>query len=198
MGSIAHQRFLTQIAQAKSIYQLSAISNSLNLTVRQPFYHAALASTVASWDSYLKSLIRDYYSCVIAIGDPRLTQLAIISKDIAESEMKRLNTPNFDNSRAMLFLGIGFDPIPIWSWPKQNMTWQQVNAYFNEILKVRHSFAHGFPLPPFNWTQGKNGKIYLTKSAINRVVKLFEHIAESTDKSVSTLLSQQYNIPKPW
>ncbi|MCP3967835.1 MAG: hypothetical protein GY718_16030 [Lentisphaerae bacterium] len=50
---------------------------------------------------------------------------------------------------------------------------QEVRERLNEILKVRHSFAHGFSVPAYSWIQNNSGRIRLTNKSLVDVDALF-------------------------
>ncbi|MEH2169888.1 MAG: hypothetical protein V7K41_25205 [Nostoc sp.] len=95
---------------------------------------------------------------------------------LRERSLKQFNTPNADNSRNLLFQYTGYDPINDWVWSKRSMNALVTRQMLNDILQVRHSFAHGFPIPAFSWTQTPTGKVRLTAKAIKDVDALLQYL----------------------
>lgn len=102
------------------------------------YLHAALASHVAAWESYVERLIDNYFA---ETSDPQVLKfLAIHSllQALAKKASQRFNTPHWENTRALLSEYTGYDPINDWIWSKRNMQGPQVRLRLNEILQVRH------------------------------------------------------------
>jgi hypothetical protein len=68
----------------------------------------------------------------------------------------------------------------------------------NEILQVRHSFAHGFPIPAYSWTQTSNGKIRLTKKAIQDVAAILKYLVTATDLGMKQHIQTIYTVVLAW
>ena len=66
-----------------------------------------------------------------------------------------------------------------------------------DILKVRHSFAHGFGMPSFGWnTNGSTAR--LTNRIVQReVVALFNNLVKRTDRGLKHHL-EGAGIGVPW
>ncbi len=129
---------------------------------KQIYYHASLAASVATWDAYINNIVRDFFEVTFDPSISKFHSLHTVAKSIAEKALKKFNTPNWENTRNLLFQHTGYDPINDWIWLNHNMGVQQVKERLNQILKVRHSFAHGFAVPAFSWTQTNAGVVRLT------------------------------------
>lgn len=164
----------------------------------QVYYQAALAAYVAAWDAYVNNLVRDFYT---AIADPfnrKFQAIYTISQQSAERALERFNTPNWENSRNLLVQNTGYDPIADWVWRVRGMTNIQVHERLNEILGVRHSFAHGFDMPSYDWTQSPSGRVRLTGRSIQDIEAFFKHLVKVTDKGMKVHILQTYSISTAW
>ncbi|WP_370638374.1 HEPN domain-containing protein [Aurantimonas sp. VKM B-3413] len=126
---------------------------------RQVFYHASISMDVAAWDSYINSVVTEFNSRIGGISNPSLLRYRANIQLTITKRLDKFNTPNFDNTRTLVVECTGFDPVSSWAWPARNMIWQAVQIRLNEILRIRHSFAHGFSLPNYSWLPQKGGVI---------------------------------------
>jgi hypothetical protein len=194
--SNALTNFDAQMSQVDILTRQNTLQGK-SLAERQIFYHIAIAARVAAWDAYLNAVALE---AIDRIGDP-LNPEVIALRTLARRHSERLsakfNTPNFDNGREFIINCTGYDPIASWSWPSGGLTWQGVQQRLNEILKIRHSFAHGFALPLYAWLPQRRGRPYLNKSVVVEVAKLIRHIAEQTDRGLDGYLRTTYAFLNP-
>ncbi|WP_457798913.1 HEPN domain-containing protein [Methylocystis sp. S23] len=164
----------------------------------ETYYHACLALRVAAWETYIEELIREFY--VITANPTALEFNAMhdISRKRSEVALSKFNTPNFENSRNILVEYTGYDPYSDWVWSKKSMSVIQVQALHNEILKVRHSFAHGHSIPRYTWNTVPSGRCRLTAKSIDLVEAFFKNLVRCTDTGMKTFLRLQFNINAPW
>ena len=73
-----------------------------------------------------------------------------------------------------------------------------VRERLNEILRIRHSFAHGFDMPAYNWTQSPSGKVRLTSKAILETEAFFKNLVNVTDTGMETHINLTYGIASIW
>ncbi len=73
-----------------------------------------------------------------------------------------------------------------------------MRTQLNEILKVRHSFAHGFSIPAYSWTQTSKGKIRLTAQAVDDVGAFFKHLVRVSDQDMKNHIEMTYSVTVFW
>ena len=164
----------------------------------QVYYHSALATFVAGWEAYIEELVRNFFDITANPLDPLFHAVHSIAKNAAERALKQFNTPNSDNSRNLLVQYTGYDPINDWVWSRRSMNALATRQMLNDILQVRHSFAHGFPIPACSWTQTPTGKVRLTARAIKDVDALLQYLVAVTDLGMKQNIQIIYGIVVPW
>lgn len=164
----------------------------------QVYYHAALAAYVAAWEAYVNNLVRDFYTVIAHPFDRRFQSIYTIAQQTAKNALERFNTPNWENTRGLFVEYTGYDPIADWVWPRRGVTNLQVHERLNEILRVRHSFAHGFDMPACNWTQSPSGRVRLTGRGIQEIEAFFRNLVKATDKGMKAHILQTYGIATVW
>lgn len=162
------------------------------------FSHAALAALVAAWDAYLNKIVDDFYVATSNPLDTKYHSVHSLAKTASERALKKFNTPNYENSRNLLIEWTGFDPLPWWVWPSKSMTPLLVQQRLNEILKIRHSFAHGFSIPNYAWATSGAGKVELKVDAVRSTRSLLNQLVIQTDKGLSDFLSSDYSVAVGW
>ncbi|AFY80134.1 HEPN domain-containing protein [Oscillatoria acuminata] len=164
----------------------------------QVYYHSALAAFVAAWDAYINELVRNFFAVTANPLDPKFHAVHSIARETASRALERFNTPNADNTRNLLIQYTGYDPIGDWVWSAKNMSGVAVRQKLNEILRVRHSFAHGFSIPAFSWTQTATGKVRLTAKGIDEVDGFFKYLVKVTDQGMKQHIETNYSLVLPW
>ena len=164
----------------------------------QVYYHASLAAYVAAWNAYVNNLVRDFFAAISDIVAPQSQAIYAIARQTAERALERFNTPNWENTRNLLHQYTGYDPIEDWIWTQRGMVGSEVHERLNEILQVRHSFAHGFDMPAYNWTQTPSGTVRLTSKAIQDIEAFFKNLVNVTDKGMGAHIIQTYKLPNIW
>jgi len=200
MPSVSAQRFRLTMRSPKVFRQFARDRRlrPLQADQMQSLYHAALASAVAAWNAYLKEIVREFFDTIATPLIPASAALHSIAKSSAEQIISRLNTPNWENSRNALVQGTGYDPYTDWQWARRQMGVHQVQTYLNQILQVRHSFAHGFALPAYAWTLSPTGRIRLTNRSMADVEALMRHLVAATDKGMKRYISHNFGISVHW
>lgn len=196
MPSPAAIKYQSLVAMARVLQRQP--SAGLTRGDRQIYHHAALAAHVAAWDAYVKELIRSFFT---EIADPLAMKYSLlhnIALASADRTLEKFNTPNWQNTRNTLIQTTAYDPIGDWVWPARHMTGPMVRVRLDEILKVRHSFAHGFAIPPYSWTQSTSGQVRLTQSALLDTDAFFQNIVMRTDKGMQTHIITNYAVSLVW
>lgn len=200
MSSLSAQRSRLALQASKDLRQFARDRRlrPLQSDKVQKLYHAALASAVAAWNAYVKGIVLEFFDSIAVPLVPASTALHAIARSSAERVVSRLNTPNWENSRSALVQGTGYDPYADWQWPRRQMVVHQVQTYLNEILNVRHSFAHGFPIPAYSWTLSLAGRVRLTNSAVADVESLVRHLMTATDIGMKEHILQNFGVRVSW
>ncbi|WP_145682024.1 HEPN domain-containing protein [Azospirillum brasilense] len=183
MSSLSQTRFLSSVALSRKIRETAKDSRlrPISREHKTNFLHAALAAYVAGWDAYLKQVTKEFVQKIYNPHDVEFASLHSILEPMTEQKLKKFNTPNWDNSRDLLISCTGYDPIADWVWRAAQFNRQQSQDFLNQILKVRHSFAHGFSIPTFQWTQTPSGKVQLNDRSLERVDRFLTHLVIATD-----------------
>jgi hypothetical protein len=174
------------------------LRSTLSQSEIQIYYHSSLATFVAAWEAYIEELVRNFFDVTANPLDIKFHAVHSIAREAAERTLKQFNTPNADNARNVLVQYTGYDPIGDWTWAKRKMNAIDTRNMLNEILKVRHSFAHGFPIPALSWTQTSTGKVRLTAKATKYVDAFFKNLVTVTDFGMKQHIRATYNILVPW
>ena len=165
---------------------------------KQIYYHAGLAAYVAAWDAYINNLVRIFYNEIDNPSNAEFQAIYTISRQATELALRRFNTPNAEKTRELLQQYTGYDPIGDWVWTRRKMVGLQVRERLNEVLRVRHSFAHGFAIPALDWTQSSSGKVRLTSAAIQETEAFFKNLVNVTDSGMKVHIKLTYGITGVW
>lgn len=201
MASPAALEYLDAAERIQALRK-AAINKHLRATLSQGeiqvYYHAALAAYVAAWEAYVSNLVRAFYDVISSTLDPGSQAIYAIAQQSAERALERFNTPNWENTRNLLVQCTGYDTINDWKWSRRGMGSPLIRERLNEILKVRHSFAHGFGMPPYNWTQSPSGKVRLTSKGIQETEAFFKNLVTVTDNGMKEHIHLNYGITGIW
>lgn len=187
MASTAYSGFQT----AKSrVGRLLAISTDQRLRpIRyvdaEPSLHASLASMVSAWEAYIEAVLLEALDSIARGAPPGELALVLLLKDEARRAVEKFNTPNAENCRDLILRYTGFDAIAVLSSPRLGLASHPARERLNQILKVRHSFAHGFPIPDYPWTVRAGVSRRLTKRAVSESITLVDDFAFAIDRALA-------------
>ncbi len=168
------------------------------LAESQACFGAALAAAVAAWEAYCEAIVNEFFDVTADPLDIRFSALHDLGSKHGAQASKLFNTPNFEKARVLLLTSTGFDPYQSWSWPARRKPVLFVKQFLDEVVQVRHSFAHGFKVPACSWTQDTRGKVRLTASAIADVQALLANLVKRTDSGLKQYISSLYGLSAPW
>jgi hypothetical protein len=158
---------------------------------RALFFHASLAAHVAFWEAYVKKSILEYYDKTSNPLDSKFHKVHMLSKGYAEEKLKKFNTPNSDNVRVLLINSTGFDPWSSWNIKvgRTHYPSLQSRSFLDEVLKVRHSFSHGFPMPKYAWNVDGSGRPRINKDVIRKISGFYFGLVKSTDAAFENYIT---------
>jgi hypothetical protein len=156
----------------------------------QVYYHAALTAYVAAWNAYIKNLVVDFYDVIADPSDPKFRAIYTIAWKRAENALKRFNTPNAENTRNILIWYTGYDPINTLLWIQREK--------LDDIVEVRHSFAHGFDIPSNTWTRSLGRQDHLTNWGIHETKDFFKNLVNVTDRGMKAYIESIYGFTGFW
>lgn len=200
MPSPAANAFDLAAQRGRTLSALAANPNlrPLSRSDRRVYLHASLASYVAAWESYVERVAANFFT---EIADPhasRFFALHTLLQSRMERSAKKFNTPNWENAREFLLAHTGYDPINDWTWPARNMSGPALRLRLNEILQVRHSFAHGAPMPSFVWNVSQAGEVRLTRRILSDVDAFFVNLVTRTDGGLKAHIRIIYGANLSW
>ena len=195
MSSPAALKYIATVERIQTLRKTATDKRlrPMSLDEIQVYYHAALAGDVAAWNAYIKNVVNDFYNVI-----PNSSPIYVIAQQAAQRSMERFNTPNWEKAQRFLEECTGYDPINDWVWGRRGMSGLQVRVRLNEILQVRHSFAHGFDIPAYNWTELPSGRIRLTSKAIQETEAFFKNLVRVTDRGMKAYIKDTYELASIW
>lgn len=198
MPSAAEAKYAVIAKNAAELRNAGSVNTSGSLHSSNVCFHASLATYVGGWEIYVEELVREYYRKV-STSNATVSFMAIhtLAASLAETAVSKFNTPNWENSRNLIVTYTAYDPIAEWVWSRRNMSSNAVKDRLTEILKVRHSFAHGHQIPSYSWTSSPTGKLRITKKDLKMVEDFFSHLVSVTDIGMARHIQRVVGV-KPW
>src|SRR6266516_2786371 len=111
--------------------------------------------------------------------------------------VKKFNTPNDVEVRDLLVGALEFKPWPNWSWHSGPRLWgeKEMRDKLNDWVLIRHSVAHGFPLPnPVEWIKDAQNRPRLTLLLLKECKRFFSHLVAQTDDSFRLWLQNHHGV----
>lgn len=200
MPSSARQRFLEALeGRAKRLLLISTDSRlrPLRYPDIEPPLHAAVVACTSAWEAYVEEVTLEFLERLAArLGNPTAAFVLLLRQE-AERAARRFRTPDFNNSRDFILRFTGYDPYPDMRSPKLKLEPVQVQTRLGEILKIRHAFAHGTPLPHTSWLQRRGETSKLTKGVVTTISRLLADIVYQIDSGLSQHSKKLFDI-EPW
>lgn len=200
MPSRALQQFYSAKRRARRLAEIATDTRlrPLSYTDIEPPLHAALAAYVSGWEAYVENVTLEFLDQLVGAMDPKASAFAKTLRDEAARVADRFNTPNFEESRNLIYRFTGCDPYSAMASARLNMTTAQAQSRLNEVLRVRHAFAHGRPLPNLPWLTRYAQTTRLSKRAVKSVDVLLTDLAESIDKALSAYARATFGVSALW
>jgi hypothetical protein len=196
MPSPAASKYVALAARATII--LKADRRRLDRKEVQAIYGAAFVAQVAAWNAYVAGLSMCFFKEVANPVNTEFHAMHTLAETAAKSLLDRFNTPNAENTRTLIVSCTGYDPWSDWQWSARGMNALATRLRLNEILKVRHSLAHGFPMPGYSWTQAASGDTRLTMEALVYTRSLLGHLVTTTDQGMTAHLKRVFGVVPNW
>lgn len=168
------------------------------MTERHVLLEASVAAGVAAWDSYVKEAVRAFLQASYPPSGYGAQAAHELLVGLANDRLNRFNTPNSDNVRMLLMSVTGYDPWPDWVYARRNLNSLQMRGRLDEILKVRHSFAHGHAMPSFSWNTNRLGAVQLNTKAVSDVLAIIHILTITTDQGLTRRLRSVHGVVGQW
>jgi hypothetical protein len=160
--------------------------------------HASLAAHVAAWEYYIENIALEFLDVTSNPLDQKFHLFHELLRKNCEEKLKHFNTPNAENSRELLIAISGFDTWQYWIWRRRNKNALETRELLNQVLKVRHSFAHGFQMPKFDWNSSSMGRCRLSTNSLELVGALFKFLVRTTDAAMANHLKENHQVEVSW
>ncbi len=162
----------------------------------QSLLSAAVAQAVGCWEGYLEWVLREFVSKTRVHTHRNAWTLVVQFEALVDKMASSLNTPNWDKSRTLILEITGMDPYSSWVWSPTCANPTDTKNFFDGILNVRHSFAHGFPVPadvPGVTTPG-----YLDSPYVTSAIECLCFFASKTDELLEHELTHRHGCRSGW
>lgn len=199
MGSTALTKFQESIVGARvlaSFCGTASVASSNQTVTDQCLLKAAVAQAVGCWEGYIEAVLPEFVSKTRVQAHRKAWTLIVQFESLVDKLAKALNTPNWDKSRELILSITGMDPYASWIWPPRFTNQTDTKAFFNGILDVRHSFAHGFAVPTNVPGLAIPGE--LVSSYVTDATACLEFFAATIDKLLEHELTHRHGCAAGW
>lgn len=199
MPSVAHNKFALQISGARvlqSFYNQTSSASNDALAVEQMCLLATVAQAVGCWEGYIEAVVREFVSKTRIVAHRRSWPLIVQFEMLTDKLASDLNTPSWEKARDLFILITGADPHSAWTWTPKFTNSTDTKIFYDGVMKVRHSFAHGFSVPLDTPGLTAPGKLDLGYST--DVISCIEFFANSTDNLLERELQLRHGCPNGW
>lgn len=157
---------------------------------------ASVAQAVGCWEGYLEAVLREFVSKTRVQAHRRAWTLIVQFESLVDKMASELNTPNWDKCRELVLNVTGMDVYPSWVWTPRFSNQTDTKAFFDGVLKVRHSFAHGFPVP--NDVPGLMLPGILDPAYVADAIDCIQFFAKKTDALLEHELAHRHSCTSGW
>jgi len=199
MSSAALNKFQASLVGARVLAsfhgEVSTVSSNQIFT-DQCLLKAAIAQAVGCWEGYIEAALPEFVSKTRVQAHRKAWTLIVQFESLVSKLSNELNTPNWDKCRDLIVNVTGMDPYGSWIWTPRFLNQTDTKSFFNGILDVRHSFAHGFAVPmgvPGPLMPGQLDPAYLIDS-----ISCLEHFATITDSLLEHELTHRHGCTTGW
>jgi hypothetical protein len=174
---------------------VSTISPNQEFT-SQCLFRSAVACAVGCWEGYIESALKEFVSKTRLQTHRKAWTLIVQFESLVDKLAADFNTPNWDKSRELILSVTGMDPYSSWVWRPYYANANDTKTFFNGILQVRHSFAHGFPVPHDIPGLSVAGKLDTTY--VNDAIACLEFFAQQIDALLEHELKHRHGCNTGW
>lgn len=199
MGSAALTKFQDAIAGAHVLASFcgnASVASTNQTFTDQCLLKASIAQAVGCWEGYIEAVLPEFVSKTRVQAHRKAWTLIVQFESLVNRLASDLNTPNWDRSRDLVLSITGMDPYASWIWSPRFSNQTDTKAFFNGILDVRHSFAHGFAVPtnvPGLVTPGQLDSGYVADA-----VACLEFFASTVDRLLNHELTHRHACTDGW
>jgi RiboL-PSP-HEPN len=199
MGSASLAKFDTSLLGAKALASfsgsISAASAEQEFT-DQCLLCAAIAQAVGCWEGYIEGALKEFVSKTRVQAHRKAWPLIVQFESLVDKLAADFNTPNWEKSRDLILNVTGMDPFSSWIWSPRYINPSATKEFFDGILKVRHSFAHGFSVPSNIPGVVLHGKLEV--AYVNDAIACLAFFAKTTDDLLDHELKHRHGCATGW
>lgn len=199
MGSASLAKFEDSLVGSRvlaSFFGAASAASADQEFTDQCLLRAAIAQAVGCWEGYIEGALPEFVSKTRVQAHRRAWTLIVQFESLVDKLTGDLNTPNWEKSRELILNVTGMDPYSSWIWAPRFANQTDTKAFFDGILQVRHSFAHGFSVPsgvPGLAAPGKLDLPYVTDAIV-----CLDFFANKTDALLEHELTHRHGCAAGW